>query len=561
MTNILTPGYLRWDGTKYLTDPDIEIVGPIGPPGPQGIQGIQGPTGPTGAQGDVPGSRLLTASTGLQGGGDLTANRSFNVNPNLLLTSLNVFATGTVKSLNSTSLAVGANGASFGEIRLPSLGKINFRNFANSADLIILTTDGSNNTLIGDTTGSAGLIINFGSSSHAQFRVGASPIWDLSATSNTISVPNIQFGNTTIAPVFTQADDSINSSTAQSLTIHAQNATGTGATVGGGLILASGTGNTTGLVTLKSGSVTMLDVDTNRLQMKTGKFIDFSDAGSITFANNNYTFLSGDLSGNVIVGDAAAVNNLSVQCTSTLTLYGGSEPTLNFYGNGLVNYDSGNSQADFGFDSVPGTGATSSRIFTIHGQGGQLQSGVNNNNNGGVLILAGGLAGTGGSGTPGVMGQVQTISSAVVFKDTNSVEALRLTPAATGTTTLLVPSTTTNFNIQQANATFGTGANITIQAQNITGGSNIGGSLILQSGTGTSVSGAVSMWAGSTKRVEINGTGIGFFNVSPVARSATYTVTNGTTDRSLNVTGDTLTQGLQVLGTLINDLKLLGLIG
>lgn len=40
----------------------------------------------------------------------------------------------------------------------------------------------------------------------------------------------------------------------------------------------------------------------------------------------------------------------------------------------------------------------------------------------------------------------------------------------------------------------------------------------------------------------------------------TYTVTNPTTDRALNVTADTLPQGLQVLGTLIADLKAAGVI-
>lgn len=42
MSNILQPGYLKWDGLKYTTDPDIEIIGP---------PGIQGATGPTGSVG------------------------------------------------------------------------------------------------------------------------------------------------------------------------------------------------------------------------------------------------------------------------------------------------------------------------------------------------------------------------------------------------------------------------------------------------------------------------------------------------------------------------------
>lgn len=56
-------------------------------------------------------------------------------------------------------------------------------------------------------------------------------------------------------------------------------------------------------------------------------------------------------------------------------------------------------------------------------------------------------------------------------------------------------------------------------------------------------------------------TDVGFYGTSPVAQSAAYTVANPTTDRALDVTGDTLAQGLAVLGTLIADLKALGLIG
>lgn len=57
---ILRPGYLRWDGVKYTTDSDIEIVGPAGPPGPSGIPTTE------------------TAGNGL-----LFANGSYNVGQNI----------------------------------------------------------------------------------------------------------------------------------------------------------------------------------------------------------------------------------------------------------------------------------------------------------------------------------------------------------------------------------------------------------------------------------------------------------------------------------------------
>lgn len=58
MSTFLKPGYVRWDGSKYVTDPEIEILGPQGSPGPRGLQGARGPqgsntgfTGPRGHQG------------------------------------------------------------------------------------------------------------------------------------------------------------------------------------------------------------------------------------------------------------------------------------------------------------------------------------------------------------------------------------------------------------------------------------------------------------------------------------------------------------------------------
>lgn len=87
-----------------------------------------------------------------------------------------------------------------------------------------------------------------------------------------------------------------------------------------------------------------------------------------------------------------------------------------------------------------------------------------------------------------------------------------------------------------------------------------------QSSVQLSVNGTpvVTVTAGAVdlaNKFSINGTGIGFFGVAPTAISSTYTVTNPSTDRALNVTADTLAQGLAVLGTLIADLKTKGLIG
>jgi len=58
-----------------------------------------------------------------------------------------------------------------------------------------------------------------------------------------------------------------------------------------------------------------------------------------------------------------------------------------------------------------------------------------------------------------------------------------------------------------------------------------------------------------------DGSTVGFYGTTPVAQSSAYTVSNGSTDRALDVTGDSLAQVAAVLGTLIGDLQALGLIG
>lgn len=57
------------------------------------------------------------------------------------------------------------------------------------------------------------------------------------------------------------------------------------------------------------------------------------------------------------------------------------------------------------------------------------------------------------------------------------------------------------------------------------------------------------------------GVKLGFYGTTPVAQSAAYTVTNGTTDRSYDANSTTLDEVADVLGTLISDLQAVGLIG
>jgi hypothetical protein len=66
MSNIL-PGYVRWDGEKYVLDSGVEIVGPTGPTGAVGVAGAAGPTGntgPAGAEGPTGPASIIVGPTG-----------------------------------------------------------------------------------------------------------------------------------------------------------------------------------------------------------------------------------------------------------------------------------------------------------------------------------------------------------------------------------------------------------------------------------------------------------------------------------------------------------------
>lgn len=93
----------------------------------------------------------------------------------------------------------------------------------------------------------------------------------------------------------------------------------------------------------------------------------------------------------------------------------------------------------------------------------------------------------------------------------------------------------------------GNGGNVYIQA-GLANGSGTHGSIELRDHT-------------AVPRIKINSTGLGFFNSTPVARPTGYTTfTNLTTDRTCNANSTSVAELADILGTLIVDLKSLGLI-
>jgi len=61
MSTLPDPGYLKWDGIKYIIVPDFEAgAGPTGPTGPSGATGATGAAGATGATGPTGAAEVET---------------------------------------------------------------------------------------------------------------------------------------------------------------------------------------------------------------------------------------------------------------------------------------------------------------------------------------------------------------------------------------------------------------------------------------------------------------------------------------------------------------------
>jgi hypothetical protein len=88
-------------------------------------------------------------------------------------------------------------------------------------------------------------------------------------------------------------------------------------------------------------------------------------------------------------------------------------------------------------------------------------------------------------------------------------------------------------------------------------GTGVNGNVVLTPGTGGTGGGQIQL-LGPTVHT---GATLGFFSAPAVAQSPAYTPTNVTTDRSYDANATTVAELADVLGTLISDLKALGLIG
>ena len=100
-----------------------------------------------------------------------------------------------------------------------------------------------------------------------------------------------------------------------------------------------------------------------------------------------------------------------------------------------------------------------------------------------------------------------------------------------------------------------------------TGGLSIGGDTTLYRSasntlrTGGSVVVDVGLTVVGNASIGGSGVSIGFYGATPVAKSSAYSISNATADRSFNADSTTVDELADVVGTLITDLKNMGLIG
>lgn len=158
---------------------------------------------------------------------------------------------------------------------------------------------------------------------------------------------------------------------------------------------------------------------------------------------------------------------------------------------------------------------------------------IANANGQSVLLQA---LGTGGNIIAQAASSVILSGGVMAFRDQSGVEAVRIVPVPSGASTMTVAASVDSWTMIQSSTAVSsaTGKTMFIRAQASTGTGGIGGDVSIHGGYGTSTYGGVVLNAYNTPRIKIDGTGIGFFGVTPVARPAAYTQTYSTADRTLS---------------------------
>ena len=328
----------------------------------------------------------------------------------------------------------------------------------------------------------------------------------------------MEFAAAVTNPSIIQLAKTTNSGTGSSLTIQAQNETGT-TSIGGALILTSGTGTSTnGAVNIQAGGTNVITIS----GAGTVAIPAFSTAGIV---HNAVT--SGNLSSSLVVdadvsaSAAVAVSKLA-SGTSAQILQNNGTPTPTWT---TVSGDVSITNA--GVTTVVGIDSVALSITSLATNNILQYNGTNWVN---VAIPSGFTAGGDLTGT-------STSQNVVDISGAGGVVNIR----STGNI-LTWAANTTAPGIAQTSTSGGSGAAMSIIAQGASGASNNGGNLILSSGSsGSATPGAVNIQYGGTNAITISGAGVialpGFTSAGIVHNA----VTTGVLSSSLIVNADVAT--------------------
>lgn len=169
---------------------------------------------------------------------------------------------------------------------------------------------------------------------------------------------------------------------------------------------------------------------------------------------------------------------------------------------------------------------TSTIKYGISGSTTSIQP-ANNTTNGatGDQTIFSAMACTGTTSTGGAL-SLRSGNGTTVAGDVTIINGVS-TNTTFSSTSVTFTMQTVQFTANQTNCIFkqadnttnsATAATLTVRAANATGTTSTGGDLIVASGTGTTANGSVKINSGSTTRIQANGTGLGFFNATPIAK-------------------------------------------